>query len=169
MFEKQALRNYNDFRTAPEITEIPDEGIFAYVDRKGYINVYVDGHKYYDSTFRDHTPILYDKETCQEIYIPTMYYLPKEVKDNYKTELQWAKLGCKVIPGAEPWLMFTSNHRTETTTDYYRIDQVEKIKSADRWHKGRYICMTGEQRPAKTPTNPEFDIQLNNMLWNKEY
>lgn len=75
--------------------------------------------------------------------------------------MAWAKLGYKVIPNAEPWLMFSSPSRTETTTDYYRIDQVEKIKNPDRYHENKYLCTTGEQRPKLDPTDPWYALQQN--------
>lgn len=121
MNNKQAIRKFD------EHTGIPETGIYAYTNKKGYLNVYVDGQEYHDTPSHRYFPIFYDTDNHLEIYTPTKTCLSKEVQERYKTERQWKLLGYRVLPNEEPWEMFLNTYRTKTTTDYFRVDQVEKI------------------------------------------
>ena len=109
-----------------EHTGVPETGLYNYINKRGYLITCVDGLEY-DDVSRQYRPIIWDDETKKQIYIPTKTAFPEEVRDRYKTEKQWKKLGYQVKKGEMPWQIIVNQFRSETTTDYYRPDQVEKI------------------------------------------
>lgn len=118
--QKQAIVKF------AEHTGVPETGLYHYINKRGWLITCVDGLEY-DDVSRQYRPIIWDDETKKEIYIPTKTAFPEEVRDRYKTEKQWKKLGYQVKKGEMPWQIIVNQFRSETTTDYYRPDQVEKI------------------------------------------
>ena len=150
------------------LTAVPEQAM-AYVNVKGYYELYVNGNKVSDDvlapavsvydkrslyTTYDITKLLRQGNNCVGLWLGLGLLFPKEIAPLARVQLDMSVAGKKVVVGTDPSWTFTSSTHTEIPwgwcgTGYEKIDARMMIPG---WNE--VGCSIGTWRPVEEYTGP---------------